>query len=62
MGQGEVNALNLKTGGNLYSGNLVNWGMVNTGKLYMNDKQECKHKAHLRQSYSKCLTVWHDDA
>ena len=41
--QGEANALNLKTGGNLYSGNLVNTGELNT-----NDNQESKHKAHLK--------------
>ena len=31
---------------------------VNTGGLNTNGKQESKHKAHPKQSYSKCLTTW----
>ena len=31
---------------------------VNTGRLNMNGQQESTHKAHLKQSYSKCLTTW----
>ena len=43
-------------------GKLVPWLKVNTGELNMNDKQESKHKVHLRGNYSKCLTTWHDDS
>ena len=38
-----MNALNLKTGGNLY---MVQ--MVNTGKLNMIDNKQSEHKAHLK--------------
>ena len=37
-------------------------GEVNIGKLNTNGKQESEHKAHLKQSYSKCLTTWHKDS
>ena len=30
---------------------------VNTCKLNMNGQQEREHKAHLKRSYRKCLTV-----
>ena len=38
-------------------GDSLSW-KVNTGRLNTNSQQESKHKAHLEQSYSKCLTVW----
>ena len=56
MRQGKAQALNLKNGGNLYIQCSLE-RKVNTGKLNTNSKQESKYKAHLKQSYSKCLTT-----
>ena len=52
--------LNLNSGGNSYRqlvGALLE-RKVNTCKLNMNGQQEREHKAHLKRSYRKSLTVW----
>ena len=57
--QGEAQALNLNTGGNLY---MECSGAKGKYKLNTDGKQEGEHKAHLKQSYSKCLTAWCEDS
>ena len=54
--QGKAHELNLET---LICNSLGR--KVNTGKLNTNGEQESEHKAHPKQSYSKCLTAWDND-
>ena len=59
--QCEVQVLSLNSGGETCMGNFM-CQKVNTGRLNMNGQQESEHKAHLKQSYRKCLTVQCNDS